>query len=666
MDCGNEGGRQGPSGPRVCYTARSGSTRVLPTTHIVVSIEDSSAPPQFRYTRYRSERRPARRALSKAASVVLLAVGAVVIVLIAAVVIDHVASGNKIHHGVSVDGVALGGLTPRQAAAKLATAAPGNARLVLTYGDKRFAVETAAVGARLRGAEAARAAYEYTRRGGLLVDAWRGLSLWVSGTDLQPTVAFDARRLRLQLDRLAAAIETKPVSAALSIKNGQLVVRPSQQGLALDRKTLKRRLSVVYVRGGTITSVLPVFTAQPEISTADAHAAADLAAAYLNGPLTLTYKDRSWTIPADKLAGYLAFVPGRSIKLRATFDSPTMRGYFRFITEQIGKPAKDASFRIVGKRVRVVPGRLGIGPAERPTVRNIEAAALKTGTARSAALVIGRTKPELTYKKAKALKITKRIGTYTTSVSGTPGRLRNVGLGASMLDGVLVAPGKILSVNATTGERTAAKGFQVAPVIINGQLEDSLGGGMCQVSTTLFNAAFEAGLQIVERHNHSLYISHYPLGRDATVSYGSYDLKIRNDTKNWVLVKSVFTGWSLTFSMYSAPLHRRVVSSVSGWYGLKPFPVVKKEDPTLAKGRTVIETPGVSGQSITCYRKVYDASGKLRWNDTFVSTYQVVPQVVLVGTKAKTSPSPSASGSGGSQPSPTATRSPKPSPSATH
>jgi vancomycin resistance protein YoaR len=306
----------------------------------------------------------------------------------------------------------------------------------------------------------------------------------------------------------------------------------------------------------------------------------------------------------------------------------------------------------------VIRGKPGVGVAKKLTVRNIESAAQQSGGARTAALVIGKSEPELTYEEAKALKITRRIGTYTTSVSGTPGRLHNVGLGAAMLNNVLVAPGKVMSVNATTGERTAANGYQVAPVIINGQLEDSLGGGMCQVSTTLFNAAFEAGVQIVERTNHSLYISHYPLGRDATVSYGSYDLKFRNDTKNWILVKSTFTGYSLNFSLYSAPLRRRVTSSVSGWYGFRPFPTVEKKDPTLAKGKKKVETPGVSGQSITCYRKVYDAGGKLLWSDKFVSTYQVVPQVVLVGTKTKPSPSPSGSGTASPKPSPTSTKTP--------
>jgi len=258
------------------------------------------------------------------------------------------------------------------------------------------------------------------------------------------------------------------------------------------------------------------------------------------------------------------------------------------------------------------------------------------------------------------MRITTQIGTYTTSVAGTANRLTNVGLGSSLLDNTLIAPGKVFSVNATTGQRTAAKGFKMAPTIIAGKLEDTVGGGMCQVSTTVFNAAFEAGLQIVERHNHELYISHYPLGRDATVSYGSYDLKFRNDTSHWILLKTEFTGWSLTVSLYSSPLHRKVVASTGSWYDFVPFTVDKKNDPTMTKGQTKIDTPGVGGMSIDCFRKVYDAGGKLLWNDDFKSVYSMVPEVLLVGAKApkptgSPSPSPSGSGSPKSSPKPTAT-----------
>ena len=124
----------------------------------------------------------------------------------------------------------------------------------------------------------------------------------------------------------------------------------------------------------------------------------------------------------------------------------------------------------------------------------------------------------------------------------------------------MIAPGETFSFNGTTGARTADKGFREAPVIINGELQTGLGGGVCQVSTTVFNAAYEAGLPIVSRTNHALYISHYPQGRDATVNYPDTDLKFTNDTGHWLLLRTWVGSSSLTVALYGTPVHRRVVS----------------------------------------------------------------------------------------------------------
>src|SRR5207248_11297417 len=112
-------------------------------------------------------------------------------------------------------------------------------------------------------------------------------------------------------------------------------------------------------------------------------------------------------------------------------------------------------------------------------------------------------------------------------------------------------------------ERSAEKGCLSAPVIINGELETGIGGGVCQVSTTTFNAAYEAGLPITARTNHALYISHYPQGRDATVDYPGVDLKFVNDTGHWLLLRTFVTSSSLTVNLYGTPMHRRVVSTTS-------------------------------------------------------------------------------------------------------
>ena len=108
------------------------------------------------------------------------------------------------------------------------------------------------------------------------------------------------------------------------------------------------------------------------------------------------------------------------------------------------------------------------------------------------------------------------VGSYETIYGGDANRIHNVQLVSQLLDGHLIAPGATFSFNQATGARTAEKGFREAPVIINGELGTGLGGGVCQVSTTVFNAAYEAGLKITSRTNHALYISHYPQGRDTS------------------------------------------------------------------------------------------------------------------------------------------------------
>jgi vancomycin resistance protein YoaR len=590
-------------------------------------------------------------------TVVVLAIIVVAGVLFATV--DLAAGRGKIHDNVTIYGIDVGGLTVKEAAQKLRQAVPKGGSVTLTWNGRSWMLSAAELHARLDAKAAAHAAYTYTREGGVIADGWRRLSLWVAGHDVEPAILFRQPLVKERLDAVARVVEVRPVQGGVRIKADQPVVRKAKDGRAIDRAAVLRLLSRAVVTGDHLHASLPVKIVVPVVSTADAESAAATARSWLVGPLTLTYGSDAWTIAAGDLGQYVAFVPRDSApRLRVTFDSPVTRGWFDYITAQAGKPGKDSKFAINGTHVKVKPGTWGFGVVPGRTIANMEAA-VTSGKARTAAAIFGKAPPTLTYADAKAMRITRRIATYTTGVSGDPNRLSNVGLGAQLLNNSLIAPGKVFSVNATTGERTAAKGFKMAPTIINGKLEDSVGGGMCQVSTTVFNAAFVAGLQIVERHNHMLYISHYPLGRDATVSYGSYDLKFRNDTPNWILLKTSFTGWSLTVSLYSAPLHRKVDTWTSSWYGQVPFAIQKKDDPTLAKGKTRIDTPGVSGMSIDCFRKVYDASGKLIWNDDFKSVYSMVPEVLLVGTKASPTPSPSPSGSGSSTPS--AKPSPKPS-----
>ena len=203
--------------------------------------------------------------------------------------------------------------------------------------------------------------------------------------------------------------------------------------------------------------------------------------------------------------------------------------------------------------------------------------------------------------------ITGLVSSYTTLYGGVPNRIHNVQLVSHLVDNTLIAPGKEFSFNGTTGERNAAKGLLEAPVIINGELENGLGGGTCQVSTTVFNAAYEAGLPITARTNHALYISHYPQGRDATVNYPDTDLKFVNDTGHWLLLRTFVSSSSLTVNLYGTPQHRKVVSQTRAARHHRPGAAGDHEGPDPADGREGRSTTRARRRCRPASPQVYDA-----------------------------------------------------------
>jgi vancomycin resistance protein YoaR len=211
---------------------------------------------------------------------------------------------------------------------------------------------------------------------------------------------------------------------------------------------------------------------------------------------------------------------------------------------------------------------------------------------------------------------------------------------ARLIDDHYIAPGAEFSFNDTTGERNADKGFLEAPVIINGELEDGLGGGVCQVSTTTFNAAYEAGLSITERTNHALYISHYPQGRDATVNYPDLDLKFMNDTDNWLWLRTFVSSSSLTVALYGTPQNRRVESTVEPLVETSAAKVKRVPDPNMLVGQTALEESGQPGRATSVRRQVYDSSGELMYDHTWYSSYRSEPRVIRYGTKPRPEPPP--------------------------
>ncbi len=253
----------------------------------------------------------------------------------------------------------------------------------------------------------------------------------------------------------------------------------------------------------------------------------------------------------------------------------------------------------------MLPSRVGTELDVAQTAKALMRAATSRAN-RVARVVVVKAAPERTTREALAMGIDRRMSAYKTYNSGTWDRITNLRLGVAALDDTLVPPGGTFSLNEAIGERTEERGFRSAPVIIGTRYEEEVGGGTSQVATTVFNAAWEAGLDITERNPHSLYIDRYQLGRDATVYWPSLDLEFVNDTKTWVLVKGFAEADGISIAIYGGETRR--VESSDGTFEITGSPPVKRvNDPTMLKGTTLVEASGTSPSRTSVTRTVYSA-----------------------------------------------------------
>jgi vancomycin resistance protein YoaR len=202
-------------------------------------------------------------------------------------------------------------------------------------------------------------------------------------------------------------------------------------------------------------------------------------------------------------------------------------------------------------------------------------------------------------------------------------RIWNVHLIGDYMDGVIIRPGETFSYNERVGPRTAERGFREGQMIFGGVLIPSIGGGVCQTATTIFNAAFEAGLPIKTRYNHSFYISHYPVGRDATVSWGGPDLVFRNDLRSAILVETTYTDHTFTVSFYGTKQGRKVVASTGAQTNFTQPQLQYAVDPGAPPNSVRTAAGGGPGFDVNVHRTVYQ-KGKVLREDDFFTRY--VPQ----------------------------------------
>ena len=560
----------------------------------------------------------------------LAGAGAGVLALVLIVGVAFSGSDARIAAGVEVAGVKVSGLTPEQAEKKLSDRAASLAEVPVTFTgggqswrispkDLELSVDWPATLAEARGA-------------GDWPLPFRGLkraAVRLFGAEVEPHADVYEAGLKFELERIAASVDRKSESASIVLNGLTARLEPARDGAKIDLQAAEATVVSALAGFSRKPVALPIHVDKAPVGTEELRPVLDDVRTAVSRRVRLGWHGTTWMVSRERLAKLLSLPRGGSKEL--TIGGPYATLYFKRLSRAFADPPKNAQFAVQSNRsVRVVrahKGRVLDAPA---TASALLEAALSSGK-RSAELVIKEAEPSFTTKEAKELGITRELVRYSTFYTGTADRITNLKLATALLDGTRMAPGATFSFNREVGPRTEARGFRSAPVIIGGKYEEGVGGGVSQVATTVFNAAWEAGLKIKERTAHALYISRYPLGRDATVNYPEIDLKFVNDTKHWLVMKAVPTETGIAISLLGAPTGRRVVSVAGELQEIAPAKIKRVRDPGLFVGEKVIEEFGSPARAVTVTRTVY-VGNRVLYEETWRTAYQSEPRVIRYGT----------------------------------
>jgi vancomycin resistance protein YoaR len=429
---------------------------------------------------------------------------------------------------------------------------------------------------------------------------------------------------------LQAAV-TDPVDASLNLApNGDAVVQPARVGRTFATMPTLDAIALAAIAGKSEVRVARLVR-QPDITTKAAQRARARVARLLSGPITVTRKGGGGPLTPTQLAPLLT-TKTYAHAIGVLFDPARVRSFLTPQVKEALKQPKNASFVPASTdqdaSVSVVTSHSGISLNAELTARHMTTAGLHLANARTARIAFRLQHADFTTRQARALGVTSVVSTATTGMGvSSPNRIVNVHLMADILNGYQIAPGARFSFNEAVGPRTADRGFLEGQAIENGLLVPSIGGGVCQVATTVFDAAANGGYQINTRQNHSFYIDHYPEGMDATVADGGPDFAFTNDTGHTIVVQTSYTDSTLTVSLLSAPTDR-TTSLVPGTESNYTKPGKRYvADPDVPKGQFSQQTEGERGFDFDVTRTVTATDGSIVHSDTFRSHY--IPEDVV-------------------------------------
>ncbi|MGJ3507481.1 VanW family protein [Enemella sp. A6] len=492
---------------------------------------------------------------------------AVLLVVGGAYLAGYFMAGEKTPRDASVLGVHIGGMTVDQAVTTLTdelgpkAAAP----ISVTAGEASTKVQPAEAGLGID--------YEATVAQAGAGRSWNPGHIWrvlTGGGELDPVLAVDNDKLNAAGAKVSEEFAVEASDAAIEWQDNAPALTEAVNAVEVDADEVAKELRKTFMEGDSVT-VEPTVT-EPEVTTAEAQQVIDeWAKPAVSGPIKITAGQAgSFQITPAMIAAATTFE-----KANGTIEpkvDPT--ALHKAAAEQIAtidvKKPKDASWQIRDGKVQVVPAVDGTDVTAKNLWAAVEKVITKNGDARTSEVKLEGAKAKFTTEMAEKAKPTKVIGSFTTYYPHANYRNVNLGQVAKKISGYTLRPGETFSMNDVVGERTAANGFVDGYVIQGGVLKKESGGGVSQGATTIFNAAFFAGLEDVEHHPHTLYFDRYPAGREATVYYGSLDLRFKNNTDHGVIV---------TASRSPSSPGNRGSMTVAIW-GTSPWDEIRSPEPT--------------------------------------------------------------------------------------
>jgi len=553
----------------------------------------------------------------------------------------------KIYPNVTVQGLNVGELTQLEAEAVL------HARYgaflqhpaTLTYADQSWQPSYSDVGISFDFKGAISSAYRAGRGNGLIENLQEVYAIWENGLELPVHVIFDQNKLRAYVAGVGADLEQAPIDAQLRLDGTTVATQPSQIGrqVLVDQTVAEMAASLVTFKSQTV--VLKTRDIAPRLDDAAVAETRARIEAMLQAPLTLEVEKKQYVWMPEEIALMLDI--GRVPQNNAT-DTIAVNLNAYQVGRRVRQIADETGRGSVNPRVVWNNGDLRILKPGKPGLRLDEAqasaaiAAAVAGADRVLALPVREVAPQVTEANLRSLGITELVSVGRSDFTGSADyRINNIGVGMEILNGILIAPGEEFSFNNNIGSIDARNGFVEGYAIIKDRTQLEFGGGICQDSTTLFRAAFWAGLPVTERWGHSFYISWYDKyglgsngngpGLDATIFTGGPDLKFMNDTGNWLLMQSASNARTgvAEVSFYGTKLNRTVTLSQSISKRI-PAPSAAKivTDRKQPVGTSRQSDHARGGMTIAVYRTITE-NGVPKRPELFQTTFRAWPNIYV-------------------------------------